>query len=377
MNSIKRVAVIMAGGSGERFWPLSRMKKPKQLLKLTHAEKTMIEEAIDRIGGMIAPEDVYIFTSEILLKPLREALPQLPPQNVVAEPFKRNTAPCLAMAAAFLSEKYSLQGISTSEISVAVLTADHHISTEEQFLKTVDAALNFAENNPALVTIGIPPTRPETGYGYIEVEPNSDDDSPVKSVVRFREKPNYETALEFIEFGNYLWNSGMFFWRLDTFKNVVRRHLPKVGDHFEEMRAAFKNQTEIAHDGAVEAIKPIFEKFPDISIDYAIMEKAENVAVAKADFSWDDVGSWDSLDRTQERNAEGNVKSGTVALVDTQDSIVINSSHNSKMIVSTIGVQDLVVVVTDDAVLVCPKDRVQDVKKAVSHIRTEHNGEWL
>lgn len=366
----------MAGGSGERFWPLSRMKKPKQLLKLTHAEKTMIEEAIDRISGMIAPEDVFIFTSEILLKPLREALPNLPPQNIVAEPFKRNTAPCLAMAAAFLSERYAEQGISPKHISVAVLTADHHISPDDLFLKTVNAALDFAENNPALVTIGIQPNRPETGYGYIEVEQTSDDSS-VKPVVRFREKPNYETALEFIDFGNYLWNSGMFFWRLDTFKDVVRRHLPKVGDHFEEMRQAFKKETEIAHEGAVEAIKPIFEKFPDISIDYAIMEKAENVAVAKADFLWDDVGSWDSLDRTQKRNAEGNVKSGIVALVDTQNSIVINSSHNKKMIVSAIGVQDLVIVVTDDAILVCPKDRVQDVKKAVSHIRDNHAGEWL
>jgi len=369
----------MAGGSGERFWPLSRMKKPKQLLKLTHVDKTMIEEAIDRIAPIIAPEDVFIFTSEILLQPLRDTLTNLPPQNIVAEPFKRNTAPCLAMATAFIAEKYSEQHISPKQISVAVLTADHHIGDQKMFLKTVDTALKFAEGEPSLVTIGIQPTRPETGYGYIEIEKLFDDESdvPVRPVVRFREKPNYETALEFIESGNYLWNSGMFFWRLDTFRDAVKEYLPAVGEHYEEMREAFSGQTEIAHEGAVEDVKPIFEKFPDISIDYAIMEKAENVAVAKALFPWDDVGSWDSLDRTQARSNEGNVKSGTVALVDTKNSIVINSSDNTNMIVSAIGVQDLVVVVTDDAVLVCPKDRVQDVKKAVSQIRTEHRGKWL
>ncbi len=358
-----RTAVIMAGGSGERFWPLSRKNRPKQLLALT-SEKMMIEEAIDRISPLIPLEHIYIFTSEILQNPIREALPELPPENVVAEPCKRNTAPCLAFAAVFLSEKY---GVGESEISMAVLTADHFISTSSQFIQTVDTALQYAENNPVLVTLGIPPVRPETGYGYIEVETQDSAPNSISPAISFREKPNRDTALEFVRSGHFLWNSGMFFWRLDTFLRSISENLPAVGDLLSELRTAIREKTHIACEGAIHEAKPVFEQFPDISIDYGIMEKAGNVAVVRAGFLWDDVGSWDSLDRMHPLDDDGNVLKGKTVLIDAKNSTIINTSD--KQVIALIGVEDIVVVATNDAILVCPKDKAQNVRQAVAALR--------
>ncbi len=359
-----RTAVIMAGGSGERFWPLSRKNRPKQLLALT-SDKMMIEEAIDRIAPLIPPEHIYIFTSEILQNPIREALPNLPPENVVAEPFKRNTAPCLAFAAVFLEEKYQ---VPASEISMAVLTADHYISTSSQFIQTVDKALQYAESNADLVTIGIPPVRPETGYGYIETNTSNSEANSIWPAVSFREKPNRETALHFLNSGNFLWNSGMFFWRIDTFLKSIHENLPSVGDKLEGLKNAIHNKTKTVADGAIPEAKPIFEQFPDISIDYGIMEKAGNVAVIRAGFLWDDVGSWDSLDRMQPLDDNGNVLNGKNVLIDTRNSTIINTS--GKQVIALIGVDDIVVVATDDAILVCPKDKAQNVRQAVAALRS-------
>ncbi|MBS1538771.1 MAG: mannose-1-phosphate guanylyltransferase [Bacteroidetes bacterium] len=358
-----RTAVIMAGGSGERFWPLSRRNRPKQLLALT-SDKLMIVEAIERIVPLIPIEHIYIFTSEILQNPIRKALPNLPPENVVAEPFKRNTAPCLAYAAVFLTDKY---GVSESEISMAILTADHFISTSSQFIQTVDNALKYAESNSKLVTIGIPPVRPETGYGYIEIDTPNAEPNLICPAITFREKPNKETASQFIKSGNFLWNSGMFFWRIDTFLKSIKQNLTSVDDKLEGLKLAIHNKTTIVCDGAIPDAKSVFEQFPDISIDYGIMEKADNVAVIRAGFLWDDVGSWDSLDRMQPLDEAGNVINGKSVLVDTHNSTIINSSD--KQVVALIGADDIVVVVTDDAILVCPKDKAQNVRQAVLALR--------
>jgi mannose-1-phosphate guanylyltransferase len=359
-----RTAVIMAGGSGERFWPLSRRNRPKQLLALT-SEKMMIEEAIDRIVPLIPPEHIYIFTSEILQNSIREALPNVPPENIIAEPSKRNTAPCLAFAAIFLLEKY---GVAESEISMAVLTADHFISTSSQFIQSVDKALCYAEFNSVLVTIGIPPVRPETGYGYIETDAQITTSNSICPAISFREKPNKEIALQFLLSGNFLWNSGMFFWRVDTFLESIRVNLPAIGDKLEELRSSIHEKTTIIYEGAIPESKFIFNQLPDISIDYGIMEKAGNVAVLRAGFLWDDVGSWDSLDRMQQLDEQGNVLQGKAVLIDARNSTIINSSN--KQVVALIGVEDIVVVVTDDAILVCPKDKAQHVRQAVAALRS-------
>jgi mannose-1-phosphate guanylyltransferase len=376
---MKRTAIIMAGGTGERFWPLSRKKTPKQLLALS-SDKTMLEESILRIAPVIPPEDVYIITSQTLLEPIRKAMPAFPPENVVAEPCKRNTAPCLALGAAFIAEKYSALGFSPDKISIAVLTADQNIEPEEGFLSTVRNILDYVENNNVLATIGIQPNRPETGYGYIHVNEPFDFNSPIpeiKHVIRFVEKPDYEKATEYFKAGNFLWNSGMFFWRLDNYISAMSEHLPEVGTKITEMQIKFKNKTELVLPEALHSVTPIFEAFPNISIDYGLMEKAGNVVVARALFNWDDIGSWDSLHRVRPYDTNGNVTEGKTALVEIKDSVIINSTTNSKVVIAGLGLENIVIVATDDAILVCPKDRVQEIKKCVEIIRKEGGDKWL
>jgi mannose-1-phosphate guanylyltransferase len=375
---MKNIVVIMAGGSGERFWPLSRMKKPKQLLALV-SEKALIVEAIERIYPYFKYEDIYIITGKLLLSPIREALPELPPENIIAEPLKRNTAPCLALAASIILAKYGNE-FAPNEITISVLTSDQDIHPAENFIKTIDKILQHVGKNPVLSTIGIIPSRPETGYGYIEVDKtfnNSNEEVEINPVKCFREKPNYEQALDFIKQGNFLWNSGMFFWRLDVFIDSMKKHLPEVGNKIEEMAKLYKNVYNIALNSPNELITPIFEKFPNESIDYGLMEKAENIVVAKALFEWDDVGSWTSLERTKTIDSNGNIFEGNNIFVDTNDSIVINCSKNNEMLVSGIGLKNMVIVITDDSVMISPKDRVQDIKKCIEKIRQNCGDKWL
>ena len=379
MQKFTRTAVIMAGGSGERFWPLSRMTRPKQLLALA-TEKTMIAEAIDRASSLIPLENIFIITGRILLEPLRRALPQLPPENIIAEPLKRNTAPCLALAAGFISAKFGQFGIPENKISIAVLTADQIINPESEFIKTIEASLDYVEQNEVLGTIGIHPVRPETGYGYIEVEKPFDKNSEaiqIKPVIRFREKPNVVTAQQFVDDGNYLWNSGMFFWRLDVFNDQMKKCLPEVGNKIDEISRLYGNNTEIAFQDAFEKITPLFETMPNISIDYGLMEKADRVVVARAMFQWDDIGSWDSFDRIKKPDEAGNIIQGKTAVVDSEESIIINDSKTKDVIIAVHGLNNMVVVVTDDAVMVCPKDKVQEIKKCVEKIRKDGGEKWL
>ena len=228
---MKRTAIIMAGGSGERFWPLSRKEKPKQLLNLSSEDKMMIEESIERIAPVIKPEDIYIITSSLLQKPIRKALPQLPEENIIAEPYKRNTAPCLALGAAFIKAKYAAEGIEDKDISIAVLTADQMISPADGFVKTVTAALDYVEEHPVIATIGILPGRPETGYGYIEVKEAFEkgyENIEIKPVLSFREKPNPEAAAKYLEDGRFLWNSGMFFGALTLSPIHLKNIFPRL-----------------------------------------------------------------------------------------------------------------------------------------------------
>ncbi len=368
----------MAGGSGERFWPLSRKRKPKQLLSL-ESDKMMLEQSLNRILPVIPPDDIFIITSELLLEPIRAAIPLLPPENILAEPFKRNTAPCLALAASFIEAKYSPE-YKREEISIAVLTADQSIKPDEGFAETIATTLEFVEKNSAIATIGIIPSRPETGYGYIEINErfSTEKNKPeILPVVKFHEKPELPLASQYLEAGNYLWNSGMFFWRLDVFIEQMKKHLPAVGSKIDEMSKLSVGKTNIAHKNAFNYVADIFEKFPDISIDFGLMEKADNVVVAKALFDWDDIGSWDSLDRIKKKNKNGNIIEGITSLHDVANSTIINQSTDNKIIVAGIGLNNFVIVVTDDAVLVCPKDRVQEVKQCVKQIRESDNDKWL
>ncbi len=374
---MKRTAIIMAGGSGERFWPISRRNKPKQLLKLA-SDKTMLEDSIERISPLIAPEDIFIITGRQLLEQIRRTLPMLPPENIVAEPYKRNTAPCLALGAAFIMCRYA-EKYSAEEISIAVLTADQIIYPNDGFIKTVKATFEYVEKRPVLATIGITPWRVETGYGYIEVaEPFDDkpDTELIKPVISFREKPDAKTAEIFINSGNFLWNSGMFFWRSDVFTEAMKNHFPEVGEQIDIMTDLYRNRTDIAYPDAYEKIAPIFESFPNESIDYALMEKAERVVVSKALFKWDDVGSWDSLERVKTKDNNGNIIEGPTSLIDCKNSIIINNT-DKKIVVAGAGLEDMVIVASEDAIMICPKNKVQDVKKCVSNLQKNNGDKWL
>ncbi len=371
---MKRAAIIMAGGAGERFWPLSRRRHPKQLLRLLNPEKTLLEESIDRIAKVIAKEDIYIITAEHLLVPIRETISILPAENIIAEPMKRNTAPCLALGAAVLLEKYSLP---PEDIIMAVLTADQLISPEEKFIETVEGILNYTEQNPVLATIGIKPDRPETGYGYIEANEKFDigETFEIKTAEAFHEKPGYSAACRYLDSGRYLWNSGMFFWRLDAFIEQMSRHSPEIGLRIGEMKDNYKGVVNLPLTTANPAITGIFESMPDISIDYALMEKADNVVVARALFRWDDVGSWDSLERVKQKDSRGNILDGYAIAADSKDNIIINASDGR--IVGLIGIENLAIIATDDAILICPKDRVQEIRKITGEIKQKFGDNWL
>ncbi len=373
---MKRVGIIMAGGAGERFWPLSRRKFPKQLLHLNSETQSMVEEALNRIASIIDTNDIFIITNELLTNVMRENLPMLPPENIIPEPYKRNTAPCLALVSAYIAARYDLL---PNELSIAVITADQNISPEDKFVSTVNYAMSYAEKNNELVTIGITPTRPETGYGYIETLHAFDlsENLQMQKVLKFREKPNSEQAADFIKKGNFTWNSGMFFWRYDTFLDEMQLHTPEISSQIPAMTSFFKGRTNFIYNQLPDEIILIFAAFPSISIDYALMEKSANVAVCKSIFSWDDIGSWDSLDRTKLHDENSNIITGNVSLVNSNNSIFINKCKDKSLILAGLELKNMVVIATDDAILVCPKDRVQDVKKSVEDIKSKFNDKYL
>lgn len=355
---MKRLGVIMAGGSGERFWPLSRKARPKQLLALTEGGQTMLAQAVERAQTICGDGQVWIAAAPHLRAPIAEALADFPAENVLAEPHKRNTAGCLVWVAANLLAR---EPDARTDWSMAVLTADHRIVPLEGFARTARAALEVVEQDGGLATIGIPPTRPETGFGYIEIGPEvaQSEGIQVHSVERFREKPSHEDAQGYLESGRFLWNSGMFFWTLDGFLSELESAAP-------ELAAAIPSLADALARGDEAEADRIFQALPSISIDYALMEKARHVFVAKADFEWDDLGSWDSLERSFARDEAGNVAVGETLLIDTRASVVYGAAGD--VVTAVVGMDDVVVVVTEDAVLVCPKSRSQEVRRVVEEL---------
>ncbi len=314
----------------------------------------MLEEAVHRISPLVGASNVFLATSSAL----RDAVlgtELVPAVRVLSEPDRRNTLGALVWVAAQLM---ALMPKDWMDVSLAVVTADHKIGDEDAFRRTVATALSVAEETGGLVTIGIRPTRAETGFGYIEVE-SSSDFTEAHAVRSFREKPSYETAVDMLAAGNFLWNSGMFFWKLRSFVDELSCVSP-----FGETVSVIA-QALIANDqeGALSA----FRSLPNLSIDYALMEKASNVFVVEADFMWDDVGAWDALSRSRAADDEGNVVSGSVVAIDTKDSVLINDVDGATVCV--MGMSDVVVVSSGDSILVCPKSRAQDVKKIVEELK--------
>ena len=358
MSNIQRFAVIMAGGAGERFWPLSRQSRPKQLLHLTDPNRSMLAEAVDRLIPITPRERIYVITSRSLVEPIRLANVGVPPENVVAEPCKRNTAGALLYISAHILAAHP--ELSPEDISLAIVTADHKIGAPENFVATLNAALSTAEREDALVICGILPDTPETGFGYIEAAAARDDG--FHPVAAFHEKPNLAKAESFIAQGNHYWNSGMFFWRLSTFYAQFQQARPDLATIGHGMAAALKR------GNAVEALE-LFESLEDISIDYALMERATNVLMVVADFPWRDVGLWSHLDHLLPPDENGNSTTGDPVLLDSTGCIVYNAPGAAQVAVGVAGVHDLVIAVTADAVLVIPKDRAQDVRHLVAELK--------
>ncbi|RKD32266.1 mannose-1-phosphate guanylyltransferase [Thermohalobacter berrensis] len=356
-------AVIMAGGKGERFWPKSRKKQPKQLLKLTNDDKTMIQLTVDRIEKLVDSNNIFIATVEDYAHPINSQLPQVPKQNILVEPMGKNTAACIGLAAVHIAKK-------DPDAVMLVLPSDHLIKNNEKFIDVLKTAKEVAEQGENLVTIGIRPQYPETGYGYINFEEKIDsiNGNDVLKVNRFVEKPDKETAKKYLESGKYLWNSGMFAWKVSTILKCMEMYMPEL------YKGLMKIKEAIGTDKEEEVLCSEYSKFESISIDYGIMEKAESIFVIPGDFGWDDVGSWTSLERINNPDKEGNVVKGdNVITLDTKKCII----EGSNKLIATIGVEDLVIVDTDDATLICSKEKSQQVKNLLKKIKIMKKENYL
>ncbi|MCI8603610.1 MAG: NTP transferase domain-containing protein [Ruminiclostridium sp.] len=349
---MKITAVILAGGRGERFWPKSRTDCPKQFLSLTSDGETMIRKTVNRLSELTDAEDTFIVTNEKYLHLVYEQLPMIPKENVIAEPAARNTAPCIGLAAGIIQKKYGEDAV------MLVLPSDHLIKFNAMFVDTLRQAVSVAEDNANLVTIGITPTYPETGYGYINFAANEYVNGAYK-VISFVEKPNMEKAKEYVSSGEYLWNSGMFVWKASSILYNIRKHIPEMYEGLAKIFDTFGDS------GFVKILNQEYPLLKSESIDFGVMEKAENIYTIPGNFGWDDVGSWLALERINPTNDYGNMITGDVVSVETKNTTVIGG----KKLIATVGLDNIVVVDTDDAILICAKDKTQDVKKVIENLK--------
>lgn len=356
---MKKTALIMAGGRGERFWPKSRMNLPKQFLSLTGDGKTMIQLTVERIAPLVDIQDVYIATNESYRHLVLEQLPDLPEENILCEPVGRNTAPCIGLGAAHISKKYG-------DALMMVLPSDHLIKYEPIFRQTLQDACRVAEQGENLVTLGITPDEPETGYGYIKFNPNVTLERAY-AVERFVEKPNLEKAKEYLASQEYLWNSGMFIWKVSTILNNIKSYLPEMYEGLETIKAAIGTEAQES------VLKATFPGLQSVSVDYGIMEKAQNIYTLAGTFGWDDVGSWLAVGRIQKTNEFGNVVSGSVVSVNTRNCIIQGGSK----LIATVGLSDIVVVDTEDALLVCNKENAGEIKKVLESLKITNQYQYL
>lgn len=346
-------AVILAGGRGERFWPWSRKDRPKQLLPIT-GSGTMLEETVERILPMIPEERILLITGKGLAGVIARKCPRLQNSRTIAEPRSRNTAAAIGLAAVMLRQE-------DPRAVMAVLSADHQITPREQFLKALSTAAQCVRKEDWLVTFGIPPTRPETGYGYIELgsKLSCEEGGSVYQVKEFKEKPNRMLAQQFYLDREHLWNSGMFVWKVDTILEAINEHMPQLSKGLEKVAAVRPGPER------EKAIEELYDHIDAISIDYGVMEKAKNVVVVQGDFRWDDVGTWSSLRRIHKADENGIVTLGDGLAVDSFDCILAGEGEG---LITALGVSDLIIVRTERCVLVAHASRAQDVRQLVEKL---------
>ncbi len=353
-NSI--YALILAGGSGERFWPLSRRTRPKQLLRLV-SEQTLLEETVARLDGLIPQDQVLILTNVDQEAAVRELLPKFPKENILAEPAKRDTAAAIALGAGWVARR-------DHSATMIVLPADHVIKDRAAFHKTLMVAVRAAEETGALVTIGIKPTWACPGFGYIEQGDavrlkNTDSKIEVHRVLRFREKPNAELAESFLRKGNFRWNAGMFVWSVPTVLSEFNRQTPELAHFISQIRAPGNFEKTLSER---------FSKLPKISFDYAIMERADRVLVVEADFDWDDVGSWPAVANYFKRDEKNNAANCPITVIDSTGNIISDQDGAN---IALLGVHNLIVVRTKDALLICHRHHAEKIKDLVGKIPPE------
>ncbi len=362
-------AIAMAGGSGTRFWPLSRRARPKQVLPIV-GDSSLIEQTRQRCESLGDSVTFYVATRPDLVSVIAETLKSLPAEQIFAEPEPRDTAPCIAYAVA------KVLAASNEDAITIFLPADPFIEPLERFQAAIHAGIERARKAPSLVTLGIPPSRPETGYGYIhcgeKVEQLGGLD--VQTVDRFTEKPARAVAERYLAEGGYLWNSGIFLWRVGTLLAELDRHAESLG-------AATRDMAEALREGNEPRVREIFGKLERRSIDYALLEKSEAVEVLSVDFAWDDIGNYASLPPHLERDAQGNATlvqaEGKFLALDSTENIVLREEGLPRELIALIGVKDLVVVRTKDATLVCPKERLGELKELVARLGSEGLEHWL
>jgi mannose-1-phosphate guanylyltransferase len=351
-------AVIMAGGVGSRFWPRSKEKKPKQLIRIV-GDNTMIQDTVKRLEGLVSNDHIYVITNKVQKLRVKEQLPQIPEENIVDEPFGKNTAACIGLASIILKAK-------NEKAIMITLPADHLIKDDEEFRNCLSTAAAYANKTNGLVTIGITPTRPETGYGYIQFDEKNIDKNIYK-VLTFAEKPNISTARKFIESGDFLWNSGIFIWRVDAILDEMKQYLP---DLYEGLLSI---EETIGTKDFERQVVNVYGRLKSVSIDYGIMEKSNNVYLSKADFYWNDVGNWEAVYEISEKNDEGNVVVGDVYAANTFSSYIFSP----RKFTAAIGVENLIIINTNDSLLICNRNNAQDVRDVVEHLKLNNRTELI
>lgn len=357
--NMKKTALIMAGGKGERFWPRSRVTLPKQFLSLTDDGKTMIQLTVERISPIVDISDVYIATNENYRELVKQQLPGIPEENILCEPVGRNTAPCIGLGAVHVSKKYD-------DAVMIVLPSDHLIKNNEIFVETFNEACNMAEKGDNLVTVGITPNYPETGYGYIKYD-NDGMCGNARPVVQFVEKPDLQKAQEYLMQGTYLWNSGMFVWKVSTILKCFGKYMEKTAEGLEVIKEA------IGRPNQDDVLKEVFPQLESLSVDYGIMEKAENIYTIPGNFGWDDVGSWLAVGRIKENDKDGNVVNGNVVAIDTKNCVI----EGQEKLIAAVGLTDIVIVDTKDATLVAAKESAGQIKQVLAKLRDDGRNEYL